>query len=242
MKFIYTLKKIKNFLKDENFKKVKELTLFEKSKAPIRSVIINHFLEKISGQNYLEIGVRDPKNNFNKIICKNKYSVDPGIEFKENPVDFKLTSDDFFNLLRSNKLDNLDNNIKFDVIFIDGLHIAEQVERDILNSLEFIKDAGFIILHDCNPPSEYHQREDYSFFNSPAGVLWNGTTWKAYYKFRHRKDLFSICYNTDWGVGVISKTNYEEFNNINIIENEFYEYNSLSKNRIEHLNLKDFKM
>jgi hypothetical protein len=242
MKFIYTLKKIKSFLKDENFKKVKELTLFEKSKTPIRSVIINHFLGKISGQYYLEIGVRDPKNNFEKIICKNKYSVDPGIEFKENPVDFKLTSDDFFNLLRSNKLDKLDNNIKFDVIFIDGLHLAEQVERDILNSLEFIKDTGLIILHDCNPPSEYHQREDYSFLNSPAGVLWNGTTWKAYYKFRHRKDLFSICYNTDWGVGVISKTKYEGFNNLNIIENEFYEYNSLNKNRIEHLNLKDFKI
>ena len=59
--------------------------------------------------------------NFNKIKATKKYSVDPGIEFKENPVDFKMTSDVFLKL-STNQV--LSNDIEFDVIFIDGLHLA----------------------------------------------------------------------------------------------------------------------
>ena len=65
--------------------------------------------------------------------------------------------------------------ITFDVIFIDGLHLADQVEKDIDNALKFIKEDGFIILHDVNPPTEWHARESYLFFNSPAAGAWNGT-------------------------------------------------------------------
>jgi hypothetical protein len=49
---------------------------------------------------YLEIGVRNPEDNVNKINATNKYSVDPGLEYKLNPVDFKMTSDSFFEQLR----------------------------------------------------------------------------------------------------------------------------------------------
>ena len=51
----------------------------------------------------------------------------------------------------------LNSETKFDVIFIDGLHLAEQVERDIENSLDFIKEDGYF--YDCNPPSEWHARK-----------------------------------------------------------------------------------
>ena len=69
---------------------------------------------------YLEIGVRNPDDNFNRIKAEDKYSVDPGVEFKVNPVDFKLTSDQFFAQLLNGEV--LNQNILFDVIFIDGLH------------------------------------------------------------------------------------------------------------------------
>lgn len=213
----------------------------EISKRPRRTEIINFFLSLTESKNYLEIGVRDPNKNFIKIDCKNKYSVDPGIEFIENPVDFKMTSDDFFESLNKNRIDQLFN-VKFDVIFIDGLHISNQVEKDIANSLNYIEEDGFIILHDCNPPSEYHQRENYDFINSPAGPFWNGTTWKAFYKFRHKEKLFSICFDSDWGVGVISKNKLPLFNTIEgLIKNEFYEYNLLDENREEFLNLHNFE-
>ena len=106
---------------------------------------------------------------------------------------------------------------------------------------EFLSEKGVVILHDCNPPSEYHQREAYDFENSPARNFWNGTTWKAFYKFRHANDLYSICFDCDWGVGVISKKQYPFFNNIkDKVQNEFYEFSVLNEFRKEHLNLFSF--
>ena len=132
----------------------------------------------------------------------------------------------------------LSDNIKFDVIFIDGLHLAEQVERDISNSLKFLKDDGFIVMHDCNPPSEYHASENYSYRLSPAKDYWNGTTWKAFVKSRQSKDYYSCCIDTDWGVGIISKK--INLGNSSSISNPFYEFNTLDLNRKESLNLMNF--
>jgi hypothetical protein len=210
----------------------------ELEKRPYRFDIINFLLQKVNKPHaiYLEIGVRNPHENFDKIDCAQKYSVDPGLENKENPVDFKLTSDDFFSALDSGKI--LSQDIKFDVIFIDGLHLAEQVERDIDNALRYITDDGFIVLHDCNPPTEFHARESYYYRNSPAYGLWNGTTWKAFYKARLNKSLFSCCIDTDWGVGIISKSkNIGTYAQVN---NSFFEYHVFETNRKESLNLISF--
>mgnify|MGYP003381534756 CR=1 FL=1 len=45
-----------------------------------------------------EDGIRDlvRSRGLGDVYKRQKYSVDPGVEFKENPVDFKMTSDDFF--------------------------------------------------------------------------------------------------------------------------------------------------
>lgn len=239
--FLDKLEVGERILNDKYFITTKEINKKEMAKTPERSEIINFLLTQTKGLNYLEIGVRDPSANFNKIVCQNKFSVDPGIEFKSNPVDFKLTSDEFFKKLSRNELNDIKSSVKFDVIFVDGLHLSEQVERDIINSLEFITDDGFIVLHDCNPPTEFHQRENYYFRNSPSRGYWNGTTWKAFYKFRHHQDLYSICFDTDWGVGVLSKKQLPLFNRIvSEIENPFYEYNSLDNKRVESLNLIDY--
>ncbi|MFV0572530.1 MAG: class I SAM-dependent methyltransferase [Xanthomarina gelatinilytica] len=231
----------KNISKDSYFNKTAQLSSLELLKSPRRTAIINYFITLLDAKYYLEIGVRDPKKNFDRILCNNKYSVDPGIEFLDNPVDFKMSSDVFFKKLKNSDLE-LNSNTKFDVIFIDGLHISHQVDRDILNSLEYLKDNGVIILHDCNPPSEFHQRESYDFMYSPARNFWNGTTWKAFYKFRHQNDLFSICFDADWGVGIISRKKHPFFNNIEAkVQNEFYEFSVLNKFRKEHLNLCSFE-
>ena len=72
----------------------------EIAKNPKRFEIINFLLEQFKRETtYLEIGVRNPNHNFNKINADSKHSVDPGVEFKSNPVDFQLTSDAFFEAL-----------------------------------------------------------------------------------------------------------------------------------------------
>ena len=67
--------------------------------------IINFLSNKFGAKNYLEIGVRNPWECFDHIVCENKDSVDPGFENAENNVKYKYTSDDFFRLLESGKLD-----------------------------------------------------------------------------------------------------------------------------------------
>lgn len=226
------------FLNDKFHKETSLLCEKEINKSPFRYDVINYLLDSLKRETYyLEIGVRNPNDNFNKIISGNKYSVDPGLEFKENPVDFKMTSDDFFLKLENGEL--LSKNIKFDVIFIDGLHLAEQVDRDIKNAINFLNKNGFIVLHDCNPPTEWHARETHKYEISPAMQNWNGTTWKAFMKYRYASDLFSCCIDTDWGIGIISLNT--DFGQKPSTRNPFYEFQIFSQNRKESLNLVTFE-
>lgn len=227
-----------NIVNDPVYKDAVQKSAIELEKRPYRFDIINFLFQKINKPHsiYLEIGVRNPEENFDKIDTVQKYSVDPGLENTENPVDFKLTSDDFFSALDSGKI--LSNDIKFDVIFIDGLHLADQVERDIDNALRYIDDNGFIVLHDCNPPTEFHARESYYYRNSPARGLWNGTTWKAFYKARLNKSLFSCCIDTDWGIGIISKS--KNIGTSSQVNNPYFEYHVFEGNRKDSLNLISF--
>jgi len=185
-----------------------------------RTLILNQLLTPSS--KYLEIGVCNPQSNFNKIKATNKVGVDPGIEFPDNPVKYQMTSDDFFTRLEHGDLD-IPKNHKWDVIFIDGLHTAEQVERDVLNSLKHIKRKGFIVLHDCNPPTEHHQTPVH---NKGA---WNGTVWKAWLKFREQYKSCTI--DCDWGVGIM--TTKLEQTKFNITD----DYHTFAQNRNVLLNL-----
>ena len=195
--------------------------------------IINFISDKFNSINYLEIGVRNPDECFNHIICENKDSVDPGFENTENNVKYKFTSDEFFSLLEAGELDK-DKDFKWDLIFIDGLHTSYQVEKDITNSLRHLSENGTIVLHDCNPPTEYHARADYQDYSTIAKGLWNGTVWKAIYKLRcFNKDLDVCVVDKDWGCGIVRRGSQElcEF------DNPYFEYELFNNNRIKHLNL-----
>lgn len=193
--------------------------------------LINEVIHHFGFKNYLEIGVADPKDCFDQVVCENKMGVDPGVEFVDNPVKYKMTSDDFFWALRAGHLD-LDPGFRWDVVFIDGLHISTQVLRDVENCLYHLNPNGFIFLHDCNPESYFMQREDYYIngYQEP----WNGTVWKVIYYLRcHNKNLEIQTVNTDWGVGVIKRGHSPLIS----FDNPFYEYNQMAVNRERDLGL-----
>jgi len=237
-KHIKYYRRIKKLLNDPTYRAIRRKATLESEKHTKRTDIINFLLEQFNRDtHYLEIGVRRPKHNFSKIKSKTKYGVDPGIEFSKNPVDFKMTSDRFFSQLDQEKI--LHKNIRFDVIFIDGLHLAEQVDRDIANALRYLKDDGFIVLHDCNPPSEWHAREDFYYGLTPAEWEWNGTTWKAFLKWRGDQTLQSCCIDTDWGIGILSKKH--PIGRKTTLKNIFFEFKTLDRNRDDFLNLMSFE-
>jgi hypothetical protein len=79
-----------------------------------------------------------------------------------------MESDDFF----KNHIQK-----KYDVIFIDGLHTAYQVTKDIYNSINNLNDGGIIIIDDIYPHSE---NEQYSLELLRDGPN-TGDVWKAVY-------------------------------------------------------------
>lgn len=184
-----------------------------------RTDIINFLIKKNNYNTYLEIGV-DYGENFNRIDCKFKESVDPANDnySHANPT-HKMTSDEYFD-----KIDG--QNIIWDIIFIDGLHHQDQVDRDIMNSLKFLSDNGTIVVHDCNPESEEYQKVPRS------SKRWNGDVWKSFVKFRSSSDYECLTIDTDEGVGIIRK---------NKPGGDKFEYDltydSLCKNRKNYLGL-----
>ena len=184
-----------------------------------RTSIINHLIKKYDLKNYLEIGVRDGRN-FTKIISKHKTGVDPHPTKIMDNV-YKMTSDNFFKI----------NNNLFDIIFIDGLHLEQQVDKDIKNCLKFLSKKGFIIMHDCNPPTEFHQRENYEVDGKFPS--WNGTVWRSFAKHRMNSSYLDLCcVDCDWGVGIIRKKKSDIFKKKNKLN-----FNFLNQNRKELLNL-----
>jgi len=211
-------------LKFEEVKKIEsgELTIqnfFYGYHIASRTSIINHLIQKNKLKSYLEIGVRDGRN-YNNILAPYKVGIDPYPRKSINGL-HKETSDNFFK----------NNNETFDIIFIDGLHLETQVDKNIKNSLSCLSKNGYIILHDCNPPTKFHQRENYEVNGSYP--TWNGTTWKSYAKIRMTNENLSLyCVNCDWGVGVISRDKTKLFPLNKNLKFEF-----LEKNRKELLNL-----
>jgi len=198
-----------------------------------RISIINNIIEKNNFKNYLEIGVRDTSDCFDLINCESKDSVDPGFEREINNVKYKLTSDEFFKQLDLGNLDK-DSKYKWDIIFIDGLHLSYQVDLDIKNSLNHLSENGIIVVHDCNPPTLSHAREDYSNYNTTAKGFWNGTVWKTFFKMRCTENNLDMCViDCDWGVGLIKRGSQILCD----IHNPYFEYSIFDKHRVKSLNL-----
>jgi len=157
--------------------------------------IIQTLIDLYDLRTYLEIGVFKGEC-FDKIEAEVKHSVDP-----EFPAIFKMTSDEFFEDNRYHKKID-DPELTYDIIFIDGLHTAYQVYKDICNSLKILNPGGFIVVHDCNPATKWHARppEEYK-----RGEEWNGTTYLGFIQFKEQNpDISCFTVDTDYGCGIIT--------------------------------------
>lgn len=186
--------------------------------------LLNYLIAKIGARSYLEIGVRDDAN-FDKIACGNRTGVDI-VDVKLNSKNYKfykMSSDEFFL--------TTDQNIKYDIIFIDGLHREEQVKRDILNATTRLSENGFIVCHDINPLQEEHQSDIPP--PSHLGLHWNGSAWKAFVGLRASLlDWNFLTVNIDEGCGIIWRGKENSFTN-----NLPLTWENLQQNRARWLNL-----
>ena len=156
---------------------------YDWSNYPGRFEIIQKIIDKKKYENYLEIGC-DKDSNFSKIKVKNKIGVDP-----LSGGNVKMTSNEFFKR----------NKNFFDCIFIDGLHVYEQVREDIRNSIKFLNPNGVIILHDCLPLKIWNQIVPQMYGH------WNGDVWKAIVEARTMNYIDTYTCKADHGLGIIFK-------------------------------------
>ena len=173
--------------------------------------IINHLIKVNNYNSFLEIGTQEHINISNILIDK-KVSVDPDPEVE---ADFILTSDDFFK----------QNTESFDIIFVDGLHHADYVYRDIINSLKILNPGGCVVVHDLLPFSYEAQLIPLEKTLEHGSGIWNGDVWKSWVKLRvEQKNLSMKVVNTDHGCGIINFTEFGKGDFLDTFNNGYYTY------------------
>ncbi|WP_437228317.1 class I SAM-dependent methyltransferase [Planctomicrobium sp. SH661] len=188
-----------------------------------RMTVVQDAIDQLGAKTYLEVGVFRGQSFF-PIRAAQKFAVDP--KFKIRPLDkvlwnikhlfrykthyFEMTSDEFFASLAKNPSFS---GVRFDVVFLDGLHTFRQTLQDVMNVLNVLSDDGIIILHDCHPPSPSaaypaESLDHAASLNLPGWTgEWCGDTWKVISQIRAtRPDLTAFVLNCDYGLGVITRS------------------------------------
>lgn len=174
--------------------------------------LINYLLRtrKVFDAAYLEIGVEDPRNCFNRVAAKFKRGVEPDTRLLPKPRGrdkkaaeqfYPMTSAEYFrmNLLR-------DEPERFDIIMIDGDHDYAACKADIEAALRILKPGGLLVVDDVLCETEWmgRPRAEYKFPEA-----WKGEAWRAFVEaaaacgYRFATVHLGATGGVEIGVGVI---------------------------------------
>lgn len=152
----------------------------------LRETVLAGFLAVHDEPSYLEIGVHSG-HTFHPLKASLKVAVDPAFQFEvptpavSPSVEYhQVTSDEYFGTIA-------EPGRKFDVIYIDGLHTAEQTLRDLLNAVERLRDDGVIVVDDVIPSSYAASLPDFDDFDlvrksiafESEGHAWMGDVYRV---------------------------------------------------------------
>lgn len=156
-----------------------------------KTQIIQSLIDYHGFKSYCEIGLGDGAN-FMAIKCDIKDGVDPVIpKGLENQV-AGGTSDGFFELIATN----------YDLIFIDGLHHAGQLAKDVVNAWKYLNSGGMILIHDIKPHNEVMQ------LVPRQSKQWTGDVWRVWSGLKKTK-LNLEYIDEEYGIGVIKKSRHK---------------------------------
>ena len=150
-----------------------------------RHEVVQGLLALFEAPRYLEIGV-SRGGTFHAVRAAEKVAVDPRFRFdvaeaeRANPAAryHQVTSDRYFGEI-------VDPDERFDLVYLDGLHTAEQTLRDLLNALSYLKPDGIVVIDDVKPVTALAAIPDRATFarvreylGSPAKA-WMGDVYKV---------------------------------------------------------------
>jgi hypothetical protein len=139
---------------------------------------------------------------FNSIPLKSdkKFGVDP---FRGG--NYRMTSDEFF---------EKHSHLKFNVIFIDGLHEYEQCQKDCLNSIKSLEDGGIILFHDFLPRSPFEESVP------RKQAAWTGDVWKVAVELNNSENVDFRIVNINNGIGILKINKNFRYHKMNNLKNE----------------------
>ena len=156
-----------------------------------------------NARTYLEIGVAGGKT-FLPLNLPVKHAVDPEFRFdvrefeSESVRFFEVPSDDFF-------LHFADKAMKYDLIFLDGLHTFEQTFRDFCSTQAHAHDGTIWVIDDVHPSDIFSANPDQRMaykhrkLHGKPGHAWHGDVFKVLFAIH---DFFpNLSYRTIVGRG-----------------------------------------
>lgn len=146
---------------EQNWEKAKVLKIQQKKDEWIEFISI---IMDLKPTNILEIGSYDGGTTMSlSLLCKNLITIDIlSPRYDTNLISKNCnftyiqgdsTASDIVNLFNINK------NLQFDVLFIDGGHYYDSVSQDYYNYGKFVKSGGIIAFHDI-VESEEHKAQN----------------------------------------------------------------------------------
>jgi SAM-dependent methyltransferase len=160
--------------------------------------LLNRLADHVRATRYVEIGVQGGECFRNVRVPIWKAGVDPD---PSSAATCHATSDAYYAALDAACASGATSRAteSADLVFVDGLHHAAQVSRDVANALRYLRHPGAVVLHDVNPPTEQA-----AAVPKGRGAIWCGDVWKAWLDLRATlldRDLFVV--DTDLGCGVV---------------------------------------
>ncbi len=148
-----------------------------------RMAITNLLLIDKPNTRYLEIGCAG-NDLFDAVMADEKIGVDP-----RRGGTHRMTSDAFLSAYDGEG---------FDLVFIDGLHLYQQVRRDLDGALRVLKPGGWIAIHDMLPRDWLEEHVPQIRTRG-----WTGDGWKVAFELLASPDVEFRMLAIDHGVVVV---------------------------------------
>ena len=157
---------------------------------------INTLKDALNASRYLEIGVAAGATFFG-VEIDDKTAVDPRFRFDyaaratDKVRFFEMFSDDFFKIG--------DENLSYDIIFLDGLHVFGQTYRDFCATMAYATRRTLWIIDDTVPSDIYsawpNQREAVDLRRRSGGKSgrWHGDVYKVIFAIRDYFPTLNYC-------------------------------------------------
>ncbi len=149
-----------------------------------RPDVINKLLSQFANPRYLEIGVWRG-DTFSQCNFTHETAVDPVFAFDVEAAKQANPNSNYVAQESDQYFCQLSRDVKFDVIFIDGMHTFEQSLTDLQNSIHHLAPKGYIVLDDVIPndyAASFPDRNKSKQYRSIVGELgdsWMGNVFKT---------------------------------------------------------------